>query len=58
MKTAKEVTIKYLKSIYKDRQNSLDTCDFSKTRPAGIRLLMEVETINRAIKIVEESEGE
>lgn len=56
MKTAKEVTINYLKSIRKDRENANNM--LSPLDGAGIKLENEIYDLSKAIKIVEESEGE
>lgn len=54
MNTPKEITINYLESIKKDRLSAIKT----KIESAKYGLISEIETLSKAIKIVEESEGE
>ena len=53
MKSAKEVTIDYLKSIINEKRNILNTCDLTD-RPSVIATLsLEIGTLERAIQIVD-----
>ncbi len=55
MKTAKEITIDYLKSIEKDRENAL--AKSSLLSEEGANLLVDLDILDNAIKIVEKIEG-
>lgn len=60
MKTPKEVTIYYLESIKRDIENalySLDTIEVGEVESV-YKMKEEIQTLENAIKIVKESEGE
>lgn len=60
MKTAKEVTINYLESIKRDIENAfygIDTIQIGEVE-AFYKMKEEMQVIDSAIRIVEESEGE
>lgn len=56
MKTAKEVTINYLESIRKDRENVLKMV--KKDDLARVPLICDITYLEITTKLVEESEGE
>ena len=56
MKTAKEVTINYLESIKKDRENALKMVKEGDL--ARVPLICDITYLEIATKLVEESEGE
>jgi len=59
LKTAKEITIDYLKNIKKEKENIIKTGDWAPPyEPAKILLSYEIDCINVAIRAVIESEGE
>lgn len=55
MKTAKEITLNYLKSIKEDRENAAKLCN---CEAAITDLELDMHLIDEVIKIVQESEGE
>lgn len=60
MKTPKEITIYYLESIKRDIENafySLDTIEVGEVESV-YKMKEEIQTLENAIKIVKESEGE
>lgn len=56
MKTPKEIAINYLKNINKDRVSALNEVFLFSEE--GTNLLVDIDILCRAIRIVEESEGE
>lgn len=60
MESAKEITLSYLESIKKDYENAFlewVSSDYSnRSKLLSITLAEEISILNKAIKIVEESE--
>lgn len=59
MLTPKEITINYLKSIKKDRENSRNrlNCTIDNVH-ARVGLSIDINVMDEAINVVKESEGE